>query len=135
MEEIWKPVEGWEGKYEVSNLGRVKSLPFDRISSKGKINHFPERIMKITVSPRGYCTVSLSKGRAGVNTRLVHRLVGKAFVPNPDPEHFTMINHKDENKSNNVADNLEWCDAKYNVNYGTANQRRSYSCTIHLKNG
>lgn len=134
MEEIWKPIEGWEGKYEVSNLGRVKSYAQDIHTIDGKTWHLPERMLKCTLS-KGYATVNLCKGQKKNKTMRVHRLVAMAFVPNPDPEHFTMINHKDENKNNNVADNLEWCDAKYNVNYGTANQRRSYSCTIHLKNG
>ena len=119
MDEIFKPIAGYEGFYEVSNLGRVRSL--DRI-----VEHFDgvKRLLKGKfMVPRqdvtyGYMRVSLSKNHCR-NLFFVHRLVAQAFIPNQDPEHLTIINHKDEDPSNNRADNLEWCDQKYNINYGT----------------
>lgn len=102
--------------YEVSNLGRVKSLDYRRT---GK-----ERILKpgrhSKKSGNTYYQVHLYKG-GKMNVKLVHRLVAEAFIPNPD--NLPEVNHKDENKFNNCVENLEWCTAKYNVNYGTARER------------
>ena len=108
-EEVWKDIAGYEGLYKVSNLGRVKSF------KQGK-----ERIMKPVYDTCGYLRVGLSKnGKQKFCS--IHRLVAQAFIPNPDK--LTQINHKDENPSNNNVTNLEWCDSKYNNNYGTRNQR------------
>lgn len=110
MEE-WKPIKDYEGIYEVSSWGRVRSL--DRTDTIGR--HIKGRIMKQFL--RGnYMFVML--GCKGIN---VHRLVAKAFVPNAD--NLPFVNHKDENKFNNMADNLEWCTHLYNCHYGTASQR------------
>ena len=107
--EIWKDIEGYDGMYQVSNLGRVKSF------KQGK-----ERIMKPVYDTYGYLQVGLSKnGKQKFCS--IHRLVAQAFIPNPD--NLPEINHKDENKENNSVENLEWCDKKYNNNYGTRNQR------------
>lgn len=109
--EIWKDVDGFEGLYEVSNLGNVRR--FDTKKAKVK-----------SLNIYGYPQVNLYKnGKAYL--RRVHRLVAIAFIPNPD--NLPMINHKDENPCNNVVDNLEWCDAKYNVNYGGGNEKRALS--------
>ena len=114
--EYWKPVVGYEGLYEVSNWGRVKSLNYNH-TGKGKI-------LKQQQSMDGYYSVGLSKN--GILKRYyVHRLVAEAFLPNSD--NLPLINHKDENKTNNNVDNLEWCDAKYNCNYGTRTERLSKS--------
>ena len=110
--EYWKPVVGYEGLYEVSNWGRVKSIKFGK-----------EIILKQKIKG-GYYYVCLYKNGI-VKTYLVHRLVAQAFLPNPD--NLPQVNHKDENKTNNSVDNLEWCDAKYNRNYGTINERLSKS--------
>ena len=112
--EIWKDVQGYEGLYAVSDLGRVK-----RLAGKGCKN---ERILKPQYNSKGYLYVSLYKCGKSVHLA-VHRLVAATFIPNPDklPE----VNHKDENKTNNRVDNLEYCDGKYNCNYGTRNERRS----------
>lgn len=107
MDEIWKPVVGYEGLYEVSNLGRVRSIRRNKI-----LNLKKER--------DGYIRISLCSN--GVEKMYqVHRLVAKAFIPNPD--NLPQINHKDEVKSNNVVDNLEWCTVAYNNSYGTRLQR------------
>lgn len=110
MEEIWKDVVGYEGYYQVSNLGRVRSL--DRIASNGR--KIKGKILSTKVNtPPYYPRVSLS-----VNGKMklvqVHRLVAQAFVYNPDPEHKTQVGHKDESRTNNRADNLEWVTPKEN---------------------
>lgn len=124
MEEQWKPiiiekngeVYDYEGLYEVSNFGRVRSC--DRISVSG--HRLKGKIMKLTVDKTGYVFVALCKN--GEQQRFtVHRLVATAFLPNPNdlPE----VNHKDENPVNNHSENLEWCTHKYNMNYGTRSER------------
>lgn len=119
--EIWKPVENYEGLYEVSNLGRIKSLE-RTVWNKGRgyYKTVPERILKPSNNGQGYLFVNLCKDGKMKNCR-VHRLVGQAFIPNPN--NLPQINHKDENKGNNMVENLEWCSSKYNNNYGTHNQR------------
>ena len=98
------------GLYQVSTKGQIKSL-----------NVRKGRILK-QHTQRGYLYVGLSK-QCKTKLYLVHRLVALAFIPNP--LHLPEINHKDENKLNNNVDNLEWCDSKYNTNYGTRNKRKS----------
>lgn len=119
MEEIWKDIEGYEGYYQVSSLGRVKSLP---ITYGQKYNQRPyEKILTPIKDAAGYYRVHLR--RDGRDKRIsVHRLVAIAFIDNP--LNLKFVNHKDEDKTNNHANNLEWCTAKYNCNYGTAIQRR-----------
>ena len=121
MEE-WKPIKGYEGLYEVSNLGRVKSLNRKILCSNGLIKEIKEKILTPKDNGKGYLNVHLSKN--GNHKHLyIHRLVAEAFIPNPN--NLPQVNHKDENKSNNCVDNLEWCTAKYNMNYGTHNERVS----------
>ena len=114
--EIWKDIEGYEGLYQVSNKGRIKSLNYRRTGKEGMLKGKPDK--------DGYLRVSLYKNRKQ-KPFYIHRLVAKAFIPNSDdlPE----VNHKDENKENNTVDNLEWCDRKYNNNYGSRNERASVS--------
>ena len=109
-EEIWKDIEGFEGLYQVSSFGRVKSLA--RILSDGR--RWKERILQQETN-HGYKRVVLADDNINKTYR-VHRLVAQTFLPNPN--NYTIINHKDENKSNNNIDNLEWCSPKYNSNYG-----------------
>ena len=125
MEEIWKDIEGYEGLYQVSNLGRVRSLGRDlmRKSRYGTmaLYHINGRVLKPLHSQGDYCYVHLfDKDGVSTNHKL-HRLVAKAFVPNPD--NLNEVNHIDENKDNNRADNLEWCKHADNCNYGTRNER------------
>lgn len=115
LSEIWKDIKGYEGIYQVSNLGNVKSLNYNR-SHK-------ERLLKPTPTKRGCLIVEL-KSKA----YQVHRLVAQTFIPNPN--NLPQVNHIDENTSNNIVSNLEWCDAKYNSNHGTRNERIKQS---HLK--
>ena len=105
--EQWKPIKGYEELYEVSNLGRVKSLP-----RNGTIKE--EKILKQYVDRYGYLYVGLRNKK--VKKCKVHRLVAEAFIFNPN--NLPQVNHKDENKQNNCVNNLEFCTSKYNVNYG-----------------
>lgn len=107
MEE-WKDIKNYKGLYQVSNKGRIRN-------TKGEI-------LAYDTTPNGYCRVHLcKKGKAKWHT--IHRLVAKAFIPNPD--NLPQVNHKDEDKVNNNVENLEWCDNKYNTKYGTRNKRIS----------
>lgn len=111
MEEIWKDVVGYEGLYEVSDNGKVKSL---------RKNH----LMTPTIT-RGYAYLKLRDSQGNDKSFPVHRLVAIAFIPNPNC--YNCVNHKDENKLNNNAYNLEWCTLSYNFNYGTARARQGIS--------
>jgi len=118
MDEKWVPVRGYDELYMVSNLGKVKSL--DRIVPKWDGVRSVKGRLLAGNRWSGYPRVALSKN--GVTRYYsVHRLVASAFIPNP--ENLPEINHKDESRDNNRADNLEWCDRKYNVNYGTCPER------------
>lgn len=121
MKEIWKSVEGFEGLYEVSNLGRVRSLDRE-VRNRGGIAVKRGKILSPKNVNTNYKAVNLWKKNKGY-MRLVHRLVAIAFLPNP--ENLPQVNHKDEDPSNNNVNNLEWCDSAYNANYGTAIARRS----------
>lgn len=121
MEEIWKDVKGFEGYYEVSNLGRVRSVDrviFDNVRKCDRL--LKGRILKKRYHTGGYNVVAFCKEHIIVN-KFVHRLVAEAFIPNLD--NLPLVNHKDEDKTNNCVDNLEWCDAKYNNDYGTRKER------------
>lgn len=118
MEEIWKDIPGYEGYYQVSNLGRIKSLPRCKPTDKRKTHN---NIRKPRLAKNGYLRVNLSKGNS-VKWFGVHRLVALTFIPNPD--NLPVINHKDENKQNNRVENLEWCTHQYNCEYGTARERQ-----------
>lgn len=121
MEEQWKPITGYEGLYEVSNLGNVRSL--DR-RTRAKNNSTMLRkgciLIPFYEEKKGYYQVTLNKDGKKKHHR-VHRLVASAFLENPF--NYTDVNHKDENKTNNHVDNLEWCTRKYNNNYGTKPER------------
>lgn len=117
--EIWKDISGYEGLYQVSNLGRVKRLEWKRFSL-GKWQTIKEKILKQTISTTGYWHISLNKNGKHY-TYKVHRLVAEAFIPNPD--NLPCINHKDNNPLNNNVKNLEWCTYKYNNNYGNHNEK------------
>lgn len=126
--EIWKDIKDFQGLYQISNLGRVKSLP-----RTYKLHGFittKERILKFGITNKGYYYVNLSKN-AKVNRQYVHRLVAQAFIPNPD--NLLEVNHKDENPKNNNLENLEWCTHAYNNTYGTKIERmRQKKLGTHL---
>ena len=112
MKEEWRDIKGFERKYMVSNLGRVKSLNY-RMTGK-------ERIFKGKDNGHGYLQVKLYKDGKG-KWYLVHVIVAQAFCENP--KGYNEVNHKDENKYNNCMDNLEYCSRLYNVNYGTRTEK------------
>lgn len=115
MEEIWKDIKGYEGLYQVSNLGRIKSL--------GNNKKRKEKLLLPSETRDGYLFVGLHKNGNAKKFK-VHRLVAEAFIPNPN--NYPIVNHKKEfEKKNNNVENLEWCDNKYNINYGTHNQRQA----------
>lgn len=111
--EVWKDIIGYEGLYQVSNLGNVRSLNYNGV--KGNI-----RILT-PLHVCGYLYVHLSKD-GFIKTVRIHRLVAEAFIPNPD--NLPCVNHKDECKTNNIWTNLEWCTIEYNTRYGTGIERR-----------
>lgn len=105
--EIWKEIEGYEGLYEVSNYGSVKSLNYNKTRK--------EKILKPYLNTDGYLNIDINKKQYKV-----HRLVAQAFIPNP--QNLPQVNHKDEDKTNNHSTNLEWCTAEYNINYSHSKQ-------------
>lgn len=114
MTEEWKYIYsvGTGYEYQVSNLGRVR-----------KIDGYTETIVNQRINKAGYCIVYIGK-----KLYYVHRLVANCFIENPFS--YNVVNHKDENKTNNCVDNLEWCTQWYNCNYGSRNERISKSNKI-----
>lgn len=115
--EEWRQIRGFPN-YLISNLGRVYSKQSDRL-------------LKLALKKSGYVYVALSDTDKIIKNLRVHRLVAEAFIPNPD--NLPCINHKDENKVNNRIDNLEWCTAKYNANYGSRNERTKVKKSIMVR--
>lgn len=130
--EIWKPVKDFEGLYEISNYGNVRSLDRCIEYNDGRIRLHPGTIISLHINKNrnGYVQVSLYKGNIRYEKK-VHRLVAEAFIPNPN--NLPQVNHKDENTKNNFEWNLEWCDCRYNNSYGTKRQRLSEWRTNYYK--
>lgn len=122
MIEIYKPIVGYEGLYEVSNLGNVRSLDRYAPHNHGYKQKIKGKVLKQHDNTRGYMYVGLWKN--GKQKKFyVHRLVAQAFIPNTD--NLPEVNHKDEIKSNNCVYNLEWVTSKENANYGSRIERFS----------
>ena len=124
--EIWKDIKGYEGIYMISTYGRVLSVPIWRViksnkSLKGEFISYKNPHITLGNKERNnYRRMDLCcEGK--ITRKFVHRLVAEAFIPNPN--NYPIINHKDENPSNNCVDNLEWCTYKHNSNYGTIKKR------------
>ena len=113
--EVWKPIPGFEN-YEISSEGRVWSRRTNKILS-------------VQDNGKGYKLVKLGSNK---NRFLVHRLVCLLFIDNPDPEHLTEVHHINEDKGDNRSCNLEWCDRKYNLNYG---RRKSKMIETRIRTG
>jgi hypothetical protein len=119
MDEIWKDIQGYEGYYQASNLGRVRSL--NRIKCNG--HKLSGKILKPSADKDGYLHVVLSADKVNTSYQ-VHRLIASAFIENKErkPE----VNHLDEIKTNNTPENLCWCTRKENMNHGTNIERTSH---------
>lgn len=126
-DEVWVDLGGFEGVYQVSDQGNVRSVQRAVYHKDGKVTHHKQRVLKQSTNKKGYKMVYPSKGSKKSSVK-VHRAVCEAFWPNPTG--FPEVNHKDEDKTNNDFDNLEWCDTAYNVDYS-----QSHSCKLMSPNG
>lgn len=126
IREEWKYIDedGFEGYYQISNFGRVRSVDRTIISKDGRRRFYQGKLLTLKSDKDGYKYVIL-KNKGKSKTLKVHRLVGEYFVPNPDNKPF--INHLDESKDNNIFTNLEWVTPKENTNYGTAIDRATHN--------
>lgn len=115
---IWKAIKGFDNQYWISDEGQVISLGNDKTRKT--------KILKARKNRLGYLQVNLHKD-GKQKTYLVHRLVAEAFIPNPD--NLPECNHIDECKTNNRVENIEYCDRRYNINYGTRTQRQAEKMT------
>lgn len=132
MEEIYRDIPGYEGMYQCSNLGNIKALRREYIAGNGSHHWTEEKIMKQTLNGSGYLQVQLHNN-GKIKTYIVHRIIAEVFLPNPDK--LPQVNHKSEKKTENFVyvnydgtvdygkSNLEWCDNKYNCNYGTFKEK------------
>lgn len=122
MNEEWKFIKGFEGFYQVSNFGNVSSIDRYVMSKCGSYRLSKGIVMKQYKDKKdGYLHINLRNGKLN-KVYQVHRLVAEAFIPNPD--NLPQVNHKDEDKTNNHVDNLEWCSLLYNIRYGTGLKRK-----------
>lgn len=124
--EVWKDVAEYEGFYQVSNKGNVRSV--ERRDSRGCRRR--GRVLKPGYDGSGYPQVNMYQN-GKLKTKKVHRLVADAFIPNP--KGFLEVNHKNENKTNNELSNLEWCTREYNINHGTLIERSAQTRSKKVK--
>lgn len=122
MKEEWKIIEipEFQGNYEVSTLGRIRTIPHLCRDKFGRERWVGEHIKATRINPKGYKMINVRYDNKHYTFR-VHRIVALTFLPNPD--NLPEVNHKDEDKGNNRVDNLEWCTHKYNSKYGTRSAR------------
>ena len=113
-EEVWKDIPHYKGRYLISNQGRVFSL-------------LTKKYLSVQQNANGYLFIILSNAKGKRKTESIHRLVALAFIENPN--HYPEVNHKNEIKADNRVENLEWCDHKYNSNYGSRSERISKKLT------
>ena len=121
IKEVWKDIEGYEGLYQVSNYGNIRSF-MDKNGQKRVL------LLKPQNATGGYFVARLYKNHKG-KTIKIHRIVATTFIPNP--HNYPMINHKDEDKTNNCVWNLEWCNNSYNQLYGALPEKKRILNTNH----
>ena len=120
MQEIWKPVKGFEEYFEISNLGRIKRTNAIITTPTCKKKIYKGIILKTSID-KGYEKINLSvNGKRKI--KYIHRLVAEAFIPNEN--NYKEVNHIDSNTTNNRVDNLEWCNRKYNLEYMANHQKQ-----------
>lgn len=122
----WKPIKGYEGYYEVSDKGVIRSITRDVTYKSGRVHSLKGQVIKPSKDKDGYLLVHLYKDNKDTTFK-VHRLVAEAFIPNP--EGYKEVNHVDEIKDNNQVNNLEWCSRGYNMNHGSRADKASTSLT------
>ena len=120
--EIWRDIKGFEGVYQVSDMGRVRSLRREQKDKNGRTVCYKGTVRKASPNSSGYMRVEL-KNQQKHECWFVHRLVALHFVDNPSPDKFTVVNHKDSNHLNNRAENLEWTTVYGNNQHAIANGR------------
>ena len=130
MEEIWKDISGYEGLYQVSNLGRIKSLERDYIAANGSVRHIYEHYLKQAVTKKGYLRVTLLNNGQRC-TKQVHRLVAEAFLENP--ENKPQVDHISGNKQLNIVSNLRWTTNKENCSNPNTLCKNHYTHTEEWK--
>lgn len=113
MQEVWKDIKNYEGCYQISNLGRVRSLT-RKVKTFNGVRTSKGQLLKPLKTNTGYYRVDLKQNQKD-KYMSIHRLVAEAFIPNPN--NYPCVNHKDNNPQNNCVDNLEWCTQSYNVKY------------------
>lgn len=128
--EIWKDIKGYEGLYQVSNFGRVKALSKTSVihstnNLNGSKRNRTEKIHRCQLQKDGYVRTQLYKNNKRCTVK-VHRLVAEAFLPNPN--NYPMVNHKNEIKSDNCVENLEWCTCSYNAQYSSYKKHKKIKC-------
>jgi DNA-binding NarL/FixJ family response regulator len=130
MQEIWKDIAGYEGLYQISNLGNVKSLERKiRANKHGGIKTIKERLLSICYNEHGYKIVNLWKDNKFITQR-VHRLIANAFIPKVDGKPF--INHKNSIRDDNRIENLEWCTQKENMQHAyNSGSKKQKNCENH----
>lgn len=123
-DEVWKDIPGYEGLYQASSYGRVRGL---KRCVGGRMQR--AMILKQSTHRDGYLKIGLYKDHRRKDFQ-THRIIALTFIPNP--KGFPQINHKDENKSNNHIDNLEWCTGSYNCKYGHRNDKAIAMCSVRV---
>ena len=126
--EIWRDIEGYEGLYQVSNEGRVKSLERNYISGNHAVQHQEEMLLTPCANSDNYLIVGLSKNGVWVGFK-VHKLVAESFIPNPNG--YDVVHHKDHNKENNTVENLEWMNKEdHDAIHAVEKSRNVYQYTL-----
>lgn len=120
MYDIWKPVVGFEGLYEVSNKGQVRSVDREILQKNGRTRKKVGVVLKQFITNKGYPYVMVNKDYKQ-HLKTVHRLVAEAFIPNPN--NYPVVNHKDEDKTNNCVENLEWCTQSHNMTWNDVHKK------------